>query len=104
MRISPNRILVQDTIIDAFLGKVKAVVTAIDIDQGLRKDFVVGLMISTAGLEKVACLVEQANALAAAELPAFSSHLSWNNLGERNAGKLCGGQEAIQALSVTRAG
>ena len=63
--ISPNRIFVQDTIIDSFLDKVKAAVTAIDVDQGLREGLVVGPMINTNGFEKVVALVELAKAAGA---------------------------------------
>ncbi|WP_201192595.1 NAD-dependent succinate-semialdehyde dehydrogenase [Pseudomonas fluorescens] len=63
--ISPNRIFVQDTIIEAFLEKVKAAVTSIEVDQGLREDFVVGPMINKNGFDKVASLVEQAKATGA---------------------------------------
>lgn len=53
---------------------------------------------------KVSIVGIELSLLAVAELPASSSHFSWNSLGEGNAGQLCGGQETIQALSVTRAG
>lgn len=72
--ISPNRIFVQNTIIESFLGKVKTAVKAIDVDQGLREDFVVGPMINRNGFEKVAALVEQAKVAGAKVLLGGKPH------------------------------
>jgi succinate-semialdehyde dehydrogenase/glutarate-semialdehyde dehydrogenase len=47
---------------------------AIDVDQGLREDFVVGPMINKAGFEKVGALVEQAKAAGAKVLLGGKPH------------------------------
>jgi succinate-semialdehyde dehydrogenase/glutarate-semialdehyde dehydrogenase len=72
--ISPNRIFVQQSILEPFLAKVKAAVEAIDVDQGLRADFVVGPMVNKMGFDKVVSLVEQAKAAGAKVLLGGKPH------------------------------
>ncbi|KDR38899.1 hypothetical protein BG61_36755 [Caballeronia glathei] len=56
--ISPNRVYVQANVHDAFVQRVKALVEAIPVDQGLQDRFVVGPLINRASIEKVARLVD----------------------------------------------
>jgi succinate-semialdehyde dehydrogenase/glutarate-semialdehyde dehydrogenase len=56
--ISPNRVYVQASVHDAFVQRVKALVEAIPVDQGLQEGFVVGPLINRAAIDKVARLVD----------------------------------------------
>jgi succinate-semialdehyde dehydrogenase/glutarate-semialdehyde dehydrogenase len=57
--ISPNRIYVQDSIHDRFVAAVAEKVAKFRVDQGMQEGSVVGPMISQAGFDKVADLVQQ---------------------------------------------
>lgn len=72
--ISPNRIFVQHTILEDFLKRLKAAVARIDVDQGLREDFVVGPLVNQAGFDKVVRLVEDAKAAGATVLMGGKPH------------------------------
>ncbi|WP_102225720.1 NAD-dependent succinate-semialdehyde dehydrogenase [Acidimangrovimonas sediminis] len=72
--ISPNRIYVQDAIYDRFVAAVKEKVAQIRVDQGLQDDFVVGPLITQAGYDKVAGLVEDARARGAAVVLGGKAH------------------------------
>jgi succinate-semialdehyde dehydrogenase/glutarate-semialdehyde dehydrogenase len=63
--ISPNRIFVQDTIFEDFVARVKDSVAKIEVDQGLREDFVVGPLVNQTGFGKVVALVAEARAAGA---------------------------------------
>jgi succinate-semialdehyde dehydrogenase/glutarate-semialdehyde dehydrogenase len=63
--ISPNRVYVQEAIYEEFVSRLKDVVEPIQVDQGMRDDFVVGPLINQAGFDKVASLVEQAKSAGA---------------------------------------
>ncbi|NWA03418.1 NAD-dependent succinate-semialdehyde dehydrogenase [Pseudomonas gingeri] len=72
--ISPNRIFVQNTILEDFVKRVKASVARIEVDQGLREDFVVGPMVNQMGFDKVVALVEEARAAGAKILSGGKPH------------------------------
>ncbi|MGY2286854.1 NAD-dependent succinate-semialdehyde dehydrogenase [Pseudomonas gingeri] len=72
--ISPNRIFVQNTIFEDFVKRVKASVARIEVDQGLREDFVVGPMVNQMGFDKVVALVEEARAAGAKILAGGKPH------------------------------
>ncbi len=72
--ISPNRIFVQHTILEDFLKRLKVAVARIDVDQGLREDFVVGPLVNQAGFDKVVRLVEDAKAAGATVLMGGKPH------------------------------
>ncbi|WP_232965960.1 NAD-dependent succinate-semialdehyde dehydrogenase [Pseudomonas palleroniana] len=72
--ISPNRIFVQSSILQAFLQRVQAAVADIEVDQGLREGFVVGPLVNQAGFDKVVRLVEQAKAAGADVLMGGKPH------------------------------
>ncbi|MGY2171878.1 NAD-dependent succinate-semialdehyde dehydrogenase [Pseudomonas gingeri] len=72
--ISPNRIFVQNTIFEDFVKRVKASVAGIEVDQGLREDFVVGPMVNQMGFDKVVALVEEARAAGAKILAGGKPH------------------------------
>jgi succinate-semialdehyde dehydrogenase/glutarate-semialdehyde dehydrogenase len=63
--ISPNRIFVQDTIFEDFVTRVKDSVAKIEVDQGMREDFVVGPLVNQTGFDKVVALVAEARAAGA---------------------------------------
>ncbi|KAF1010097.1 MAG: Glutarate-semialdehyde dehydrogenase DavD [Pseudomonas fluorescens] len=73
--ISPNRIFVEQSIFDDFIHRVKTRVAAIDVDQGLREDFVVGPLVNQAGFDKVAALVDEARAAGAKVLMGGKPHV-----------------------------
>lgn len=72
--ISPNRIFVQHSILDDFVQRVQAAVAKIDVDQGLREDFVVGPLVNQLGFDKVVRLVEDAKAAGASVLMGGKPH------------------------------
>lgn len=72
--ISPNRIFVQHSILEAFIERVKAAVADIEVDQGLREGFVVGPLVNQLGFDKVVRLVEDAKAAGANVLMGGKPH------------------------------
>ncbi|NVZ37586.1 NAD-dependent succinate-semialdehyde dehydrogenase [Pseudomonas sp. 21615526] len=72
--ISPNRIFVQNTIFEDFVKRLKESVARIDVDQGMREDFVVGPLVNQTGFDKVVSLVEQAKAAGAKVLMGGKPH------------------------------
>lgn len=72
--ISPNRIFVQHSILEAFIERVKAAVANIEVDQGLREGFVVGPLVNQLGFDKVVRLVEDAKAAGAIVLMGGKPH------------------------------
>ena len=72
--ISPNRIFVQHSILEAFIERVKAAVANIEVDQGLREGFVVGPLVNQLGFDKVVRLVEDAKAAGADVLMGGKPH------------------------------
>ncbi|MEB2645785.1 NAD-dependent succinate-semialdehyde dehydrogenase [Pseudomonas sp. C 49-2] len=72
--ISPNRIFVQHSILEDFIKRLKRAVAEIEVDQGLREDFVVGPMINQLGFDKVTRLVADAKAAGAKVLMGGKPH------------------------------
>ncbi|NVZ53118.1 NAD-dependent succinate-semialdehyde dehydrogenase [Pseudomonas sp. B6002] len=72
--ISPNRIFVQQSILEAFTERLKQAVAAIEVDQGLREGFVVGPLVNQLGFDKVVRLVEDARAAGATVLMGGKPH------------------------------
>ena len=72
--ISSNRIFVQNTIFEDFVKRLKESVARIDVDQGMREDFVVGPLVNQTGFDKVVSLVEQAKAAGAKVLMGGKPH------------------------------
>jgi len=72
--ISPNRIFVQNTIFEDFVKRLKESVARIDVDQGMREDFVVGPLVNQTAFDKVVSLVEQAKAAGAKVLMGGKPH------------------------------
>lgn len=72
--ISPNRIFVQHSILEDFIKRLKRAVAEIEVDQGLREDFVVGPMVNQLGFDKVARLVADAKAAGAKVLMGGKPH------------------------------
>lgn len=72
--ISPNRIFVQHSILEDFIKRLKRAVAEIEVDQGLREDFVVGPMVNQLGFDKVARLVADAKSAGAKVLMGGKPH------------------------------
>lgn len=58
--ISPNRVFIEQSIYDSFVGRLVEVVRAIRVDQGMQQEFVVGPLINQTAVEKVDNLVADA--------------------------------------------
>lgn len=72
--ISPNRIFVQQSILEAFTERLKQAVATIEVDQGLREGFVVGPLVNQLGFDKVVRLVEDAKSAGATLLMGGKPH------------------------------
>lgn len=64
----------QHSILEHFIERLTAAVATVEVDQGLREDFVVGPLINRLGFDKVARLVDDAKAAGATVLMGGKPH------------------------------
>ena len=74
--VCANRILVQASVYDAFAGKLAAAVRAFKVGDGLGEGSQIGPLINQAAADKVATLVEQAQAAGARVLVGGEAHVA----------------------------